>query len=90
MSDYYGNDEMCPACGLKYRELHTGLTYQDVFLMLWVPDTPEKPTDASGWRYKKRNTVLGKWHQIKQEMWCHHLTECQGPPEGWDEDEEVG
>jgi hypothetical protein len=80
MSRYHGNEDECPVCGLKYRQLRTGYSYQDVFLMLWRGED-----DPSEWVYKKRNTVLGKWHQIKQEMWSWHLRECTLPAEGEDE-----
>ena len=89
MSQYHGNDDECPECGLRYRDLRTGLTYEDVFLMFW-----RGPDDPSQWRYKKRHTVLGKWHQIKREMWAQHLSECEGPTfddsewEGCDDDDE--
>lgn len=63
--------EVCPFCGLSYKELRTGLTYQDVFEMLWSASD-----DPSTWRYKRRNTVLGKWYQIKQEMWAEHIGGC--------------
>jgi len=67
---------------MKYRDLRTGLTYEDVFLMFWCG-----PDNSTEWRYKKRHTVLGKWHQIKQEMWSLHLRECRGPVD-WDEYEQ--
>lgn len=81
MSRYCGNFDECPACGLRYRDLRTGLNYYEVYLMLWVPDDDSKPMDTSEWQYKRRGTVLGKWHQIKQEMWRYHLRECTGPTE---------
>lgn len=62
----------CPWCGLAYRELRTGLTFKEVFAMLWSGSN-----DPADWRYKRRNTVLGKWHQIKREMWEEHLYVCE-------------
>jgi len=32
--------------------------------------------DPKLWRYKRRGTVLGKWHQIKLELWERHDYEC--------------
>lgn len=53
----------CEGTEVSYRDFRTGLTYRDVYQMLWSysPDPHE-------WRYKRRGTVLGKWHQIKREM----------------------
>ena len=39
--------------------------------MLWSPNP-----DPDTWRYRRRHTVLGKWYQIKQEMWEEHLKTC--------------
>ena len=33
--------------------------------------------DSNQWRYKRRHTILGKWHQIKKEMWQEHLYMCK-------------
>lgn len=62
----------CPHCGVGYRDFRTGLTYQEVYTMLW-----SSSEDSSNWRYKRRNTVLGLWHQIKVEMWEEHLHLCE-------------
>ena len=67
MSRYVGNQDRCPGCGLLYRDFSTGLTYQEVFAMFWTISE-----DSDEWRYKRRHTVLGKWHQIKQDMWRQH------------------
>lgn len=33
--------------------------------------------DTSKWKYKRRRTILGKWHQIKRELWRYHTeVEC--------------
>lgn len=52
------------SCGASYTELKTGLTFAQVRSMMWVPS--EDPRD---WRYKRRNSVLGYWHQLKLEIW---------------------
>ena len=58
------------------------MSYSDVFSMLWSVDE-----DYSNWRYKRRGTVLGKWHQIKKEWWKYHVEqgclEMGLPPEEW-------
>lgn len=64
-------DDVCSVCGLTYAELRTGLTYADVYALLWSASD-----DRRTWRYKRRNTILGKWHEIKQELWAQHLDEC--------------
>jgi len=71
MSRYSGNHEACPVCGLKYKNLQTGLCYDEVFQMLW-----RTSEDSKEWRYKRRRTVLGLWHQIKQEYWKQHKEMC--------------
>jgi hypothetical protein len=71
MSRYAGNHDPCPHCGLLYKYFGTGLTYSDVWLMM-----ADHSEDSSEWKYKKRNTVLGKWFQVKQEMWKKHIREC--------------
>lgn len=54
--------------GLRgYDKFRTGLTYQQVFDML-----KDNSDDSSKWRYKKRGTVLGLWHQLKMEMWARY------------------
>lgn len=61
----------CPSCGLQYDAFRTGLTFRDVFALLWSGSD-----DPKTWRYKRRHTVLGLWHQIKLEMWNEHKREC--------------
>lgn len=65
-------DAICPVCGFSYRrDLRTGLTYAEVFELLW-----SYHEDPDTWRYKRRHTVLGKWHQIKMELWEQHVAAC--------------
>lgn len=71
MSRYRGNSEECPHCGITYGELRTGLTYRDVWI--WFHD--DSP-DRSEWRYKRRGTVLGAWHQAKLDLWDRHIEDC--------------
>ena len=69
MSRYKGNDEKCPHCGIKYRLFRTGFTYREVKLMAW-----DNSDDPKQWTYKRRGTVLGRWHAIKQELWAKHIS----------------
>lgn len=78
MSSYKGNADTCPhGCGLTYRRLKTGLRYYDVFTLLM-----DYSTDRDEWKYKRRHTVLGKWHEIKQSQWKYHCEEggCPNDP----------
>lgn len=76
-----GGGEKCEHCGLAYNDLRTGETYKSVREMLWSGSD-----DSSTWVYKRRNTVLGKWHEIKLVMWGEHLELCQRQAD-WLEDE---
>ena len=62
--------DQCPVCGLAYHDFRTGLTFKDVREMLWTPGPPP-------WRQKRRRSVLGFWHQIKQIQWSQHIDECE-------------
>jgi len=64
--------EECPVCGVAYGEFRTGFNYEDIRTMLWSASS-----DPSTWVYKRRNTILGKWFQIKQKMWAEHLETCE-------------
>ena len=54
---------------LSYDQFRTGLTFADVRAMLWsYSDNPKDwPKGVS------RHTVLGKWRQIKQDMYAEYL-----------------
>lgn len=68
--------DTCPTCGLIYDAFRTGETFASVKADMFV--TSDDPTD---WKHKRRNTVLGRWHQLKQSMWSYHLDTCQPCPE---------
>lgn len=63
---------MCEHCGTLYREFRTGLTYRDVYAMLWVGSD-----DPATWKYKRRSTILGFWHQWKKSLWEEHQEWCR-------------
>lgn len=77
-------DEACPHCGMTYGEFRTGLTYGDVYLMLW-----SHSDDPTTWRYKRRHTILGLWMSIKRDQWTAHLAECEYEAEQMAEIEEI-
>lgn len=60
MSSSYGAKHGLPG----FDEFRTGLTYQDVFNML--RDESDNPQE---WKYKSRGVILGKWHQLKLELY---------------------
>jgi hypothetical protein len=53
---------------VTYAEFRTGLTYRDVYHMLWSGSD-----DPRDWRYKRRHTVLGFWRQLKLQLWQQYL-----------------
>jgi len=71
-----------------YRKFRTGFTYKEVSDMLWSYD--EDPatwhvSNATGYRNSegkkkgtRRHSVLGKWREIKLDMWARVLNECGG------------
>jgi hypothetical protein len=60
-----------------YEEFRTGLTFGAVRQMLWVHND-----DPKTWRYKRRRTVLGFWHQLKQQLYAQLLDRIEAgePP----------
>ena len=67
------SDDACPYCGIKYRDFRTGETFQSIKDLLWVSSD-----DPNDWVYRRRNTVLGKWREIKLNMWDDHKQTCRG------------
>lgn len=57
--------DQCPHCKITYDEFHTGYTYKDIYYLIYTR------------KYKRRNGVLGYWHQLKLEMWKKHVEECE-------------
>lgn len=74
MSRYYGNNERCPYCGIKYRDFRctTYTSFQDVKDSLWVDSK-----DSKDWKYKRLGTVLGRWHMAKKREWEEHIGICE-------------
>lgn len=60
----------------NYSDFRTGLTFGQVRQMLWVGS--EDPKD---WRYKRRGTVLGFWHQLKQQLYAQLLDRVEAGQE---------
>lgn len=49
---------------LSYHEFRTGLTYGEVYHMVWAR------------RWKRRRGVLGYWRELKQRMYAEYLRTC--------------
>jgi len=64
--------EKCGVCGLRYDGFKTGLTFGDVYSMFWSNEN-----DNRTFVNKSRNVILGKWSQIKREMWEEHVEYCE-------------
>lgn len=70
---------------LAYDDFRTGLTFAEVFTMIWSnsDDARNWPKGSAVPKYRKdqprkktagrRHTVLGKWRQIKLEMYEQYL-----------------
>jgi hypothetical protein len=59
----------CPHCQLRYDDFRTGWTFADVRATFWREHKP--------WHPARRRSVLGRWHEIKQEMWAEHIKHCE-------------
>lgn len=51
---------------VSYKNFRTGLTYLEVYHMIY------------GRKWKRRHGVLGKWREIKQAMYQQYLVDCGG------------
>ena len=72
MSRYSRNNECCPFCGLRYADFRCSLrTKEEVYAQMFVHSE-----DSSKWRYKRKGSILGYWHMVKQREWQQHLNEC--------------
>lgn len=73
MSNYRGNGDQCPTCGMTYGDFRCPLitTYREAFECLM-----DGSDDPSEWRYKRRRTVLGYWHMCKKQAWEQHKIDC--------------
>ena len=58
----------CSGCGLTYARFRTGLTYRQVYHLIFDR------------KHKRRRGVLGYWHQLKREMWAEHNEDCEPVP----------
>lgn len=61
----------CPHCGLEYDDMKTGYTFASVRAEMF-----KASDDPSQWRQKRRNSVLGFWHELKLGLWEYHIGQC--------------
>jgi phage FluMu gp28-like protein len=54
----------CPVCGLAYDDFRTGMSYHDVYHLIYTR------------QHKRRHGVLGYWHETKIKMFEEHVAEC--------------
>jgi hypothetical protein len=64
----------CQACGIRYQDFRTGLSFAEVRAMMFVGSD-----DSSCWRHKRRRSVLGFWHELKRQQWLYHLSQENNP-----------
>lgn len=50
-----------------YDSFRTGLTFGAVKRLMF--DAHERHTEETPWRYKRRGTVLGLWHDLKLQLY---------------------
>lgn len=55
---------MCECEQKAYRRFSTGYTFADIRQMLW-----SYSDDPKDWKNVTRHTVLGRWRELKLEMW---------------------
>jgi len=66
-----------------YDRFRTGLTYADVKRMMW-----DESEDRADWKNKRRGSVLGRWHQLKLEMYNQAIDAGMDP--SWPKDQGDG
>jgi len=54
----------CPHCGLDYDHFRTGLTFAEVYQLIYTR------------AHKRRHGVLGYWHELKLKQFAEHVAEC--------------
>jgi len=74
-------------CQLEYKDLRTGLTFNEVRQMLWREAREKRKYNE--YMFITRHTVLGRWHEIKLRLWKEHCDildehgcECQTKSKG--------
>jgi len=73
---------------IPYKKFTTGLTYREVAAIMW-----DYQEDSANWlkgsvkttkgpdgkkKWGRRRLILGKWHEIKLEMYAHYLAAVRG------------
>jgi hypothetical protein len=55
-----------------YDEFRTGLTFREVKRLMF-----DNHTDRSRWKYKRRRTVLGAWHELKLSLYYQAVDDAR-------------
>jgi DNA-binding transcriptional MerR regulator len=58
---------MCE-CEITYNQFRTGYTFKEIRRMLKI-ESERKFRERNEIMYVTRHTVLGRWKQLKEEMW---------------------
>lgn len=53
-----------------YDEFRTGLTFREVKRLMF-----DNHEDRARWKYKRRRTVLGAWHELKLQLYHQAIDE---------------
>ena len=57
---------------IPYNDFKTGFTFEDIF---WILKSEARRIEEDGNRmFITRHTVLGRWHQYKQQMYHNYMT----------------
>ena len=76
MASRWGEEhgQRCEACGLRYDDMRTGLTFKDVRNLIITIGFCTKMGHVKNGR---RSGVLGYWHELKRSYWAQHLGLCE-------------
>lgn len=76
MASTYGATRklVCPVCGLRYDDMHTGLTFKEVRNLIISIGWCSKMGHVKNGR---RRGVLGYWHELKLNFWDQHVGLCE-------------
>lgn len=59
-------NDMCN-CQIEYRDFKTGMTFNEIRQMLKAE--AKRKYQKGQYMFITRHTVLGRWHQLKKELW---------------------
>ena len=62
---------------LPYAKFRTGLTYQQLRAQLWNESCAARQAGRE-FITVRRQLVLGRWHEIKRDMYAHYVRSAHG------------